>query len=285
MDTTKMIRKSLSLLILFLAQFAFGQKITIQGSDTLILLGQRLSQQYKRHDRGLDFAVKGGGATPAFASLGSGVDIAQDDTNANKRQFQVAVAVQGIAVYVNKNNPVNALTLAQLRSIFLGEITNWRVLGGPDAPIVLFAGESTTGILDYFQERVLQGKEPYPFVGKSNAKDLADTIAATPNGIDYSSLRYSPEVKTIAIKLGPSSLAIGPSSETIRNRTYPISRYIYWTLAKQPSGNLSEFCSWVMSQEGQTVVESVGFEPLLTRDRQRALANLGLNKTEVVAGK
>lgn len=280
-----MIKKSLFLLFLFLAPLAFGQTVTIQGSDTLILLGQRLSQQYKRHNRNADFAVKGGGAASAFASLGSGVDIAQDDSSGTKRQFHVAVAVQGIAVYVNRSNPVNSLTLAQLRGVFLGEITNWKALGGPDAPIMLFAGESTTGILDYFQESILRDKEPYPFVGKANAKDLVDTIAATPNSIGYSSLRYSPEVKTVALKLGPSSLSVLPSSETIRNRKYPISRYIYWTLAKQPTGHLADFCTWVMSQEGQTVVESVGFEPLLPHDRKRALASLGLNKVEVAAGK
>jgi phosphate transport system substrate-binding protein len=276
-----MFNRLLPLLFLFLTPFAFGQKITIQGSDTLILLGQRLSQLYKRHDANATFAVKGGGAGQALVS----VDVVQDVTSSSRRAFQFAVGVQGIAVYVNKNNPVNDLTLTQLRGIFLGEITNWKALGGPDSPILLFAGESTTGTLDYFERNILKGKEPYPFVGKANSKDLVDIIAVTPNGIGYSSLRYSPEVKTVAIKLGPTSLPVVPSSETIRNRTYPISRYVYWTLAKQPSGDLADFCVWVMSQEGQTVVESVGFEPLLPHDRSRALAVMGLQKVEVAAGK
>src|SRR5258708_5587155 len=169
-----MLNRLLPLLFLFLTPFTFGQKITIQGSDTLILLGQRLSQLYKRHDANPTFAVKGGGAGQAFASLGSDVDVVQDTGSSSKRTFQFTVGVQGIAVYVNKKNPVNDLTLTQLRAIFLGEITNWKALGGPDSTILLFAGESTTGTLDYFQESILKGKEPYPFVGKANAKDLVD---------------------------------------------------------------------------------------------------------------
>ena len=269
-------KKKLLLLFVFLAPMSFAQTITIQGADTLILLGQRLSQLYKRHDLNASFLVKGGGASAAFTALGSGVDVVQSTNSMAKHPYQVAVGVQGIAVYVNKGNPIHELTLAQLRSIFLGEITNWKALGGPDAPISLFAGESTTGTLDFFQASVLKGMEPYPFVGKANSKDLVDVIAATPNGIGYSSLRYSPEVKAVAIKTGPSSLAITPSSETIRNRAYPISRYVYWTLSGRPTNKLADLCQWLMSQQGQTVVESVGFEPLLPRDRSHALATLGL---------
>jgi phosphate transport system substrate-binding protein len=59
-----------------------------------------------------------------------------------------------------------------VRSIFLGQITNWKELGGPDRKINLFAGESTTGTLAFFQEAVLHGEEPYPFEGKNNTHSL-----------------------------------------------------------------------------------------------------------------
>ncbi len=274
-----------AVLLLLSCAASFGQQVNLGGSDTLILLGQRLSQQYQRAVSGAKISVRGGGTEQAYSQLGSSLQIVQDESAAPKFPLHVAIAVQGIAVYVNKSNSVNELTLAQLRSIFMGEITNWKEVGGLDKAIVLYAGESSTGTLAYFQHSVLRGEEPYPFVGKANAKDLVDVIASTSNAIGYSSLRYSPEVKTLGIKIGRTSLAVVPTSETIRTREYPISRYIYWTFATKPKGKQQDFVQWAMSQLGQTVVESVGFEPLLPVDRKRALAALGVNDVELAADK
>jgi phosphate transport system substrate-binding protein len=270
---------------LFFSSVVFAQPVTISGSDTMILLGQRLSQQYERRNPGTKMVIRGGGAENAFRSLGSGVDIVQDEAQSTKFPVRVALGVQGIAVYVNKANPVNDLTISQLRAIFMGEIKNWKEVGGLDKPILLYAGESSTGTLAFFQQAILQGEEPYPFEGKANSKDLVDVIAANPNAIGYASLRYSPQVKVLGIKSGRTSLAVAATDETIRRHEYPISRYVYWHLSGKPTGTLLSFTQWTMSQEGQTVVESVGFEPLLPMDRKRALAKFGVANIEIAAGK
>ncbi len=257
------------------------EKIRIGGSDTLILLGQRFEQQYTIH-HAARFNVVGGGVSTAKDALADGrLDIVQaEGTPSGPISFPIGV--QAIVIYVNKANPVAALTIAQVRSIFLGETTNWKQLGGPDKPIVLYAGESSTGMETYFDEAVLRGQEPYPFTGKANTHDLLEALANDPAGIGYGSLGVGAGVHTIGIKLGAASVAVEPDSTSIRNRTYPISRYVYWTVGQKPGGALQTFCAWVFSSEGQLVVEGVGFQPLLPDQRKQGLAKLGVKP--VVAG-
>jgi phosphate transport system substrate-binding protein len=258
------------------------EKIRIGGSDTLILLGQRLNQQYSTH-HSAKFNIVGGGVANAKDALAKGrLDIVQaEGTPSGPISFPVGV--QGIVIYVNKTNPVAALTIAQVRSIFLGEITNWKQLGGPDKPIVLYAGESSTGMESYFDESVLRGQEPYPFTGKANTHALLETLANDPGGIGYSSLDVGDGVHTIGIKLGAASVPVEPDSTSIRNRTYPISRYVYWTVSEKPTGGLQSFCAWVFSPEGQLVVEGVGFQPLLPDQRKQGLAKLGVKPSVLSA--
>ena len=80
----------------------FGQQINIAGSDTPILLGQRLAQQYKRHSPDTRISVRVGGSEPAISNLGAGIDIVQDETASVNAPIHVAVGVRGIAIYVNK---------------------------------------------------------------------------------------------------------------------------------------------------------------------------------------
>jgi phosphate transport system substrate-binding protein len=188
------------------------------------------------------------------------------------------VGIEGIAVYVHKDNPVSELTLDQLKAIFLGDITNWKQLGGPDKKIVLYAGESSTDILPYFRESVLHDAEPYPFTGVASSKQLVETIAAASDVIGYSSVYPTTAVKAVRIKSTESAPAIEPTIESIRTRRYPLSRYVYWNLSAKPNGKLKDFCEWVLSREGQLVVESVGFEPLTPQDRLSGLAKMNRMK-------
>ena len=250
--------------------------VHIQGADTLILLSQRWAQIYKQKYPQAEIVIQGGGTANALKALTAGrTNIVQQEGGSKPESgITFAVGVEGIAVYVNQNNPIAELTLRQLEAIFLGTITNWKQLGGPDRRILLFAGESSTGVLPYFQEAILHDEEPYPFVGKPSAKELIDTIAEQPNGIGYSSIYPNTRVKTIRIKVSDSSPGIEATIENIRTRRYPISRYVYWHLGSKPAGELKKLCEWVLSKDGQLVVESVGFEPLTPEDRASGLAKL-----------
>ena len=254
--------------------------IAIQGADTMILLGQRLSQLYQHKQPSAIIRVHGGGIKPALPRLRRGeVQIGQSQgeySEMTRDLISLPVGVEGIVFYVHESNHLTDLSVAQIRAIFLGEINNWRQLGGPDQRILLYGGESTTAIGPYLQEAVLQGAEPYPYWGKSSTKELLDTIAQHPDGIGFASVGFGPHVKALRVRQTANSAAVEPTISNIRSRQYPVTRYVYWYLAKKPDGRLRDFCEWVFSSQGQLVVESVGFQPLEPADRLTALQRLGI---------
>lgn len=272
-------------LVVFLCNCANAQHIVIRGSDTLIFLGQRFAQMYQRTSSASSFEIRGDGMDRALDGLGSGgADVAQlegSPVHVGSRLISFPIGVQAIVIYVNRSNPITRLSVAQVRSIFLGEITNWKALGGPDLTIHLYAGESTTGTLAYFQDFLLGGEDPYPFVGKSNTKSLLEEIAAHREAIGYGSLDVAMGARAVAIQLTSNSPAIEPTPETIRSRQYPITRFVTWVVPRFSNEALQKFCTWVLSSQGQLVVEGAGFEPLLPRDRALGLAKFRHGSTRL----
>ena len=255
---------------------AVAQPVKIAGADTLIFLGQRFVQQYEQKHSG-QFSVTGGGT--AAAKTGEADVLQSEGAAVLPRRVLFPVAVEAIVVYVNSSNPVKELSLGQLRRVFMGEITNWKELGGPDLTIHLYAGESTTGTLAFFQQAVLHDEEPYPFVGKSNTKALLEVIATDRAAIGYGSLDENPSTKSLPIKAGATSLAVAATIPNIRSLRYPLTRHIYWSVPSIASQATREFCAWVLSSEGQLVAEGAGFEPVLPGDRSAGLSKLGIQET------
>ena len=263
--------------VLFCSFPLFSQTTHIGGPYTLIYLGQRFVEQYRLKHPGAQFTVQGAMST---GSKAADLDIVQSEGSGPMgKRVAFPIGIHGIAIYVNKANPVWDLSIAQVRAIFLGQITNWKELGGADRRIRLLAGESTTGTLAFFQQAVLHGEEPYPFEGKNNTHALLEVIAADPAAIGYGTLDANPGVRAVSIKSGLTSLAVEPTIPTIRSGEYPITRQVYWAIGPNAPREAWEFCGWVLSAEGQLVVEGAGFEPLLPRERSAGLARLGLQET------
>ncbi len=100
---------------------------------------------------------------------------------------------------------------------------------------------------------------------------MLDMIAQNSGGIGYSSLGSNAKTKPVRIKTSGASLAVEPTIANIRNRKYPIARYVSWYAAGKVKGPSALFSAWVLSQEGQLTVEAVGLQPLTPEDRQRSL--------------
>ena len=135
-----------------------AQTITVKGSDTLLLLGQRWAEDYMKKYPGVSIQVTGGGSGTGIAALINGTtDICEASRpikEAEKQRlkakrkvdvYETPVALDGIAIYVNDKNPVNTLTLSQIKDIYTGEITNWNEVGGKNAPIILYSRENNSG--------------------------------------------------------------------------------------------------------------------------------------------
>jgi UDP-N-acetylglucosamine 2-epimerase (non-hydrolysing) len=136
-------------LVLAAFSIALAGNITIKGSDTLVRLGQKWAEEYMKRNPGSVIQVSGGGSGTGIAALINGTtDVCQSSRPMKEKEYktaqdkgitphEVAVALDGIAVFLNEKNPVAELTLAQLKGIYTGVITNWKELGGPDQRIFL----------------------------------------------------------------------------------------------------------------------------------------------------
>ena len=249
--------------------------VTVKGSDTMVILAQRWAEEYMKKNPGKKVQVTGGGSGIGIAALINGTtDIAnasrpmKKDEQAKVRDrysvlpTETAVAKDGVAIYVHESNPVQQLTVEQLRSIYLGDVTNWKDIGGPDAKIVLYSRENSSGTYVFFKDNVLQGDD-----FASNAQTLPGTaavvnaVAKEKNGIGYGGAAYAKGVREVKI-VGNDGQGYLPSAENVASGKYALSRPLFMYTRGKPSGEAAQFLAYCLSPEGQAVVTKVGYFPV-----------------------
>ena len=285
----------LALFVLWAAVAALnGQQrnITLKGSDTIVILGQRWAEVYMGKNPGVTIQVTGGGSGTGIAALINGTtDIAESSRPMKDKEkeevkakrgnevLELPVAVDGLAVYVHESNPVSELTLQQIKAIYTGQIKNWKEVGGRDDRILLYSRENNSGTYAYFKEHVLENADFHPTAQTlPGTAAVINALAKDRRGIGYGGIAYGKGIKHLKVKRDASSPAVEPTMENVLTSKYPISRFLYWYFAGAPTGDLKALSLWVLSKEGQTVVEKVGYYPLSDRDRLASLAKLGLAK-------
>jgi len=275
--------------LLFFTPLVAQQRIEVRGSDAMIMLGQRWSQRLSAIYPAARLEVAGGGSTEGITMLGyRRADVLQLPRPLSVREretvetatghpvLQFPVAVESALVYVNEGNPVQELTMAQLRDIYLGKVDNWKALGGRDQRIQLYSTESFVGGSLFFRETVLNGQEfDTTMRGYSNSRQMIDAVAADRGGIGFGGPMAQPQTRRLRIKRSADSPAVDSNnSENLRSGKYPLSRYLYWTVRQPMNSNLREVCGWVISSEGQLLVESLGYFPLNSEDRNKGAGSI-----------
>lgn len=276
----------LLLLVLCLsAGFVFsGQTITIKGSDTLVRLGQRWAEEYMKLNPGSVIQVSGGGSGTGIAALLNGTtDICEASRDMKEKEYKLAeragikpyrvsVALDGIAVFLNENNKVDTFTVAQLKGIYTGAITNWKEVGGDDHEIILYGRENNSGTYAFFKEHVMKN-EDYSEKTQTlpGTAAVVNAVAHDTYGIGYGGIAWAKGVKYAAVKTNDTATAILPTIETVSNGTYPISRDLYWFFAGKPTGEMQKVLNWALSEEGQKIAESIDYIPL---PKEKAMAGM-----------
>lgn len=249
--------------------------LTIKGSDTMVILGQRLSEEYMVKNPGAVVQVNGGGSGTGIAALINGtVDLAQSSREMKEDEKQKvkqnrgsdvveqAVALDGLAVFVNAGNPVQHLTMAQAKDIFQGKVTNWNQVGGPTAPIVLYGRENSSGTYDYFREHVLEKGDFAPRVQTlQGTAAVINAVGQDRNGIGYGGIAYAKNVKAVGIAAGGKP-PVAPSEATVADGTYPLSRKLFFYYAQSAPERVTKFVAWSLTPEAQALVTKVGYFPL-----------------------
>ena len=250
--------------------------ISVKGSDTMVILGQRWAEHYMKENPGVTVQVTGGGSGTGIAALINGTtDVCQasrpmkdkekKDLEAKRGVSAVEkkVALDALAVYVNDKSPLQEISVPLLSKIYKGEIKSWKDVGGPDKKIVLYGRENNSGTYGYFKEHVLGEKDFAPSVQTlAGTSAVVAAVKGDELGIGYGGIAYSEGVRALKVKKAEDAPAIAPSLQTAQDGTYPLARFLYFYTPGEPTGATKKFVDWVTTPGGQKIIEDVGYYPL-----------------------
>jgi phosphate transport system substrate-binding protein len=254
-----------------------------KGSDTMVNLALAWAESYQAVHPEVSLSVSGGGSGTGIAALiNNTVGIANasraikqveiDEAKANGiTPVEFTVARDAIGIIVNKHNPIDRLTLSQLADIFTGRIDNWSEVGGDDLEIVRLSRETNSGTHVYFLETVIRlgNKENTDIFSRDtlllpSSEGIIAEVRDNPHAIGYDGLGYiTDEVKVIAVAPDADSAYILPSVATVNDGRYPIARDLYMYTPGEPTAAVKAYIEWILSPEGQKIVLTLGFVPII----------------------
>jgi phosphate transport system substrate-binding protein len=266
--------KTILTLLFVGALTAQAGNVTVKGSDTMVILGQKWAEQYMKKNPGTTVQVTGGGSGTGIAALLNGAtdicnssrpmkatEIADFVKKYKSRPHEYKTCFDALSVYVSKDNPIEVLSFPQLEGIFTGKITNWKQVGGPDQQISLYGRENSSGTYEFFKEHVLQKKDFAPATKTMpGTAAVIQGVAKDKNGIGYGGIAYGEGVKHLKVSKTDGGAAFEPNEENVLSGKYPITRYLFnYVAASKDSGEVAAFIEWCLSDEGQALVKEVGY--------------------------
>jgi phosphate transport system substrate-binding protein len=281
-----------------------GNHVYVAGSGTQAYIAAGWGVEFKRLYPAAQYSMSMAGSSSAPSALLDGSadagfmsrrmkekEIVVFEKKYGYKPTELRVALDAVAVYVHKNNPIQGLTLAQVDAIFSStrkcgysnDIKSWHQLitsaDWADQEIVLYGRDKSSGTRELFQERVLcQGQYKPSIQTRSSAVDTQLAVANNKYGMTYSGIGHTASgVRPLPIALKEGEPFIMPTDENVANGQYPLTRYLYLYVNKAPGkplpGTLKEYLKVAYSQTGQAVVENDGFIPLaadlLAREREK----------------
>lgn len=253
-----------------------GKTVTIKGSDTMVILGQRWAEKYMTSHKDAVIQVTGGGSGTGIAALINGsADIAQSSrAMKDKEKAEVAAkrgaapaeiptAMDGLAIYVHEKNPIAKIAVPTLKEIYQGDIVNWKDLGGPDEEIVVYSRENNSGTYAYFKEHVLKNEDFAPGVQTlPGTASIINAVSKDEWSIGYGGIGYSSGVKVLSVASEDSLGYFEPTEANVESGKYPLARPLFWYTVGEPTGEIKALVDWVLGPEGQKIVTDVGYYPL-----------------------
>ncbi len=267
-------------------------QIRQKGSDTLLVLAQNWAEAYMEEDKNVEVVVSGGGSgTGISALINKQIDIADASREIKQQELDAAgeagvdpvewkVAIDGISIIVNKDNPIDELSYDQLRRIYNGSVVDLSEVGGGDGVIVAYGRQSTSGTYVYFNEEVLD-EDDYRTDKQHLAgnAEIVEAVIRDRNGLGYVGIAYAEarkdELRIVSVKKTASDPAYQPTTDNIANGKYPISRYLYVYTDGVPEEATADYLEFMLSGEGQDLANDVGFIALPQSILSEQLERLG----------
>ncbi|HKX28760.1 MAG TPA: PstS family phosphate ABC transporter substrate-binding protein [Blastocatellia bacterium] len=264
-----------SLIVSALLLTAFGQnanQLTISGSTTVLPIGQKAVEVFSKKSPAVKISISGTGSGDGIKALIDGTtDIAMSSRELKSAEVQQAtakkvtpkehiIAWDGIVPVVNPKNPVTNLTIAQLKEIYTGKVTNWKDVGGKPGNIVVVSRDSSSGTFESWAELVLNKERVTPAAQlQASSGAVAETVARTPNALGYVGIGYAEG--NSAVK-GLTVDGVQASAKTVLDKSYKIARPLYMFTNGEPKGAAAQFIKFMLGAEGQKTVKEEKFVPV-----------------------
>jgi len=241
--------------------------VVVKGSTTVLPIAQSCAEVFMEENPAISISVQGGGSGVGIASLIDGTcNIANASRPIKEKEIATAqekgvnpvetvIARDAIVLVVHPSNALAGLTLAEIKAIYTGKVSNWSEVGGADQEIIVVSRDSASGTFETFNELALEGEKVRAdaLLQASNAA-VVTTVANTPGAIGYVGLGYvSKEIKALTVD------EVIPSKETVNAGDYPLARSLFMYTDGKPEGAVKKFIDFVLSAEGQKLVEENGY--------------------------
>ena len=251
-------------------------RITVKGSDTLVILAQRWAETYMKKTPRMKIQVTGGGSGTGIAALINGTtdicnssralknaEITRVQQRWKKVPYETKCAKDGITIYAHKSNPVPSLTLQQLSDLYTGKVSNWKQVGGKDMKITRYSRENNSGTYVFFKEHVMKKQDYHSSCqNMPGTAAIVNAVAKDATGIGYGGAAYAKGIKVVPVKADSKSAACTPTAANVKSGKYPISRYLFMYTRGAPTGVVKKYVDWCLSSEGQKIVSQVGYFPV-----------------------
>ena len=239
--------------------------ITVAGSTSVEPFAELLAEEYMSRHPESHIYVQGGGSTAGIeAAISRTANIGMSSRNLiddERNLLAVTIAKDAIAIIVHPTNPIETLSLDQIRNVFSGTMKNWKELTGPDHPIDVVTREEGSGTRESFQKFVM-GKEDISLgalVQDSNGA-VRQVIASDPSAIGYMSLGLvNEQVRAVRIS------GVEPNLKNVYNGKYALVRPFLFVFNGEPTGEAKSFSDFVLSPLAQKLFLKEGLVPVLQK--------------------
>ncbi len=254
-------------------------KIKMNATDITSTPGAKEDEQIIRatiNGRRVAVEIQAHGSTTAFQDLAAGTcDIGNASRKIKDKEVTLlsslgdmtsisnehVIGLDGIAILVNKSNPLKQISTKDLQAIFSGRMSDWQGITGRQGAIAVYARDNNSGTFDTFKSLILGETIPLLAGAKryESNSDLSDDVSRNPSGVGFTGLPYVREAKALAVS-EEGAKAIYPNFFTVATEDYPISRRLYMYTASVPKNpHVAPFINFVLSDQGQKVAQETGF--------------------------
>lgn len=243
-----------------------GESINAVGSSAMQPLVEAAGEQYSSNHLGKFINVQGGGSGTGLSQVQAGaVQIGDSDLFAEEKEgidskllVDHKVAIVGLTPIVNREVGVDNVSMADLRKIFTGEITNWKEVGGKDQEIVLINRAAGSGSRHTFEQWVLDGQKPKGSQEQDSTGMVRQIVSTTPGAISYVAFSYvTKDIGTLKID------GIEPTEDNVKDNKWVIWSYEHMYTKGKPEGLTKDFLEYMLTDEVQEdIVPQLGYIPV-----------------------